>query len=164
MSEVDEELNLKMDTVRVSTRRTRAVMTTPPLPATFPPLPVDEMSWSANTHAAHKVISDLYAHAVRVIHQDETDPARLAFHINSLSTDALSLLQALAEDGGQENHALPGSWLIQCSRILGEAVWHLKSSTGNGQSRYAERKKCTSHLAHEGTVKICMFMYRVLSP
>lgn len=66
------------------------------LPPCFPSLPQPlSGQWSPNLRAAHESISSIYLHAVRVLNQEDSDPLRIAFHIDTISSDALSLLEAL---------------------------------------------------------------------
>jgi hypothetical protein len=98
-----------------------------PVPASFPPLSPSAL-WSGNVLTAHKIISDIYAHAIRAIRQDDTDSSRLAFHINALSSDTLSLLQGLESENGPQNRLTLNEWLANSTRVLAETVECLKSS------------------------------------
>lgn len=68
--------------------------------------------WSPNLRAAHEVISNIYSHAVRVLNQEDTDPLCVAFHIDTIVSDAFPLLIALKEESeSNPDQFLPADWL-----------------------------------------------------
>lgn len=101
------------------------------LPRQFPPLPEPPSShWHPNIRTAHATLASIYEHALRVLDQEDTDPLRLAFHIDTVSLDGLSLLQALEMEGQgnseqSESVSVPDDWLHLGASVLGKLVKQL---------------------------------------
>jgi hypothetical protein len=93
----------------------------------FPSLP-EPLSgrWSPNIRAAHATLCSIYEHAAQVLDQEDSDPIRVSFHIDTLSSDGLSILEALEAEGDHNpDECLPEDWLHNCASILGDLVVHL---------------------------------------
>jgi hypothetical protein len=104
-------------------------------PTTFLSLPSRDphKTWSANIHAAHRVICNLYRHASAVLHLEDADPAQVSFHINAVTSDALPILQAMEDeppslfsDASSESSRLPCEWLSAAAQQLGNLVVALR--------------------------------------
>ena len=70
------------------------------LPPTLPGLPyTSHHTWSANIQTAHQVLANIYHQAFTVTQQgDAADPLRLAFHIDTITSDAIPILSAIEEE------------------------------------------------------------------
>ena len=106
-------------------------------PPQFPPLPEPTSGqWSPNVRDAHETLAAIYEHAVRVFSQEDSDPTRIAYHIDALSSHGLSLLQALeAESDLNDDQYVPDDWLRDTGLLLGELVgnMHLLKEAATGQ-------------------------------
>lgn len=105
-------------------------------PERFPLLPsLVQATYTHNTITAHEVISDIYTRAVQVSKQADSDPLRIAFHIDAIISDALPLLSALEQE--QSNHHAPLSveWLQSCATFLAELVNHLREAADLGKGK-----------------------------
>lgn len=70
-------------------------------------------------------MSDIYRRGIRTLHQDDSEPFQLMFHIDAVSSDAVPLLQALEVE---PDHQISQSWLHDCAEILGQLVLHLREA------------------------------------
>ena len=108
------------------------------LPHAFPPLPEPPSGqWSPNIRTAHATLASIYKNTLNVLNQEDTDPLRLAFHIDSISFDGLSLLEALEMEGRNEGDSqpVPEDWLHLCASVLGDLVanFHQVKEAAGGQ-------------------------------
>lgn len=107
----------------------------PVVPNTFPYLPsrtLIQAPWSANILTAHDTLSDIYRHAYRILNQEDADPLQLTFHIETVSGDAIPLLEALARDPqGREMQ----DWLSYTAHLLGDLSVLLSAFRDNTQNR-----------------------------
>ena len=67
----------------------------------------------------------MYEHAVSTLNQEDTDPLRLAFHMDTLSSDGLALLQALEVEKEESDQCIPKMWLHNAASILGDVYAQL---------------------------------------
>ena|ERR1700722_9248836 len=99
------------------------------LPTAYPPLP-HPGSWSPNIQAAHQTLTDLYQNAFTILHLEDVEPLRIAFHIDSITADAIPILCAMETDGESEHSPpdsrLPEEWLQGGAQVLGELVVALR--------------------------------------
>ncbi|KAF7987119.1 hypothetical protein HWV62_321 [Athelia sp. TMB] len=86
---------------------------------------------------AHQIIDDIYTRALRVLRQDDSDPLRPHFHIDSISSDAIPVLEALERD--EELHMDGMSqWLEEVAAVLGHLVVHLHRAAKEMRGRSEE--------------------------
>lgn len=81
----------------------------PQPPASFPPLPPirpPRLGWSREVTLAHTRISGSYSTALKIIHEEDLDPARIRFHITRLMQSAFPLLDGLEAELVDE-----GEWI-----------------------------------------------------
>jgi hypothetical protein len=106
-------------------------------PAMFPPLP-PSLEPSANIEAAHRVLTDIYRHASVLLQQEDADPLRIAFHVDSITSDAIPVLCAMEREGGSEHSPtrLPEEWLQAGAQVLGELVVALQRKNGLARERF----------------------------
>ena len=94
------------------------------LPTSFPCLPPHDpdQPWSTNIQSAHEVLTDIYQHAFAVLGED-SDPLRVAFHVDMITADAIPVLHAMEMEGESEGalgvHRLPEEWLHMAAEIFG---------------------------------------------
>jgi hypothetical protein len=83
-------------------------------------------------HAASKLLGGIYARAIRVLEQDGPDPLQVSSLMDSISSDAVPILQAMEE----ENHlyGIPlqelADWLDWCAGLFGDMIAHLRNAKG----------------------------------
>jgi hypothetical protein len=109
-------------------------MATYDLPEVFPGLPGSpglNSSWAANVVRAHEVMCDVYRRAVRVLRQDDSESLQLMFHIDSISSDAIPLLEALEDSVAELGFQFPQPWLHNCAEIFGRLVLLLRETAKN---------------------------------
>ncbi|KIM59842.1 hypothetical protein SCLCIDRAFT_9868 [Scleroderma citrinum Foug A] len=85
--------------------------------------------WPAEVHEAYEVIKKTYDQAVCVLRSDSSsDPTRVTFHIDALSSTALPILEALIPSSiSYEDECLPIEWIVGVARLLGQAVQDLQA-------------------------------------
>lgn len=104
--------------------RLELFMSVPPKLPSLPEAPSGQ--WSPNVRAAHATLCSIYNHASQILNQEDNDPIRIAFHTDALSSDGLSLLQALESEGSRNpDQSLPDNWLHGCASIVGNLVLQL---------------------------------------
>jgi hypothetical protein len=106
----------------------------PALPTALPQLPscmLNQNPWSANILTAHDSLSDMYRRAHHILNKKDADPIQLTFHIDTISGDAIPLLEALAHDPqGLEMQ----DWLSHTAHLLGNISVLLSSFQHNLQN------------------------------
>jgi|ERR1700722_3567210 len=137
------------------------------LPTTFPPLP-HSRSWPANIQAAHQVLTDLYRNASAVLQLEDVDPLQIAFHLDSITSDAVPVLCAMEREGESEQHVgdpqLPEEWLHAGAQVLGELVNSLQHLRESARGRYVNLfHLIIIHIIHSYIVKILASQYRTPS-
>jgi hypothetical protein len=70
-------------------------------------------------------MSHIYRRAIRVLQQDDAEPLQLMFHIDSVSSDAIPLREALEGDDVELGFQFPQAWLYNCAEML---VLHLRET------------------------------------
>jgi hypothetical protein len=75
-------------------------------------------SGTANVIQAHEVMSDIYCRAIRVLQQNDVEPLQLMFHIDSVSSNAIPLLEALEGDDIEFEFQFPQAWLYNCAEMF----------------------------------------------
>jgi hypothetical protein len=100
------------------------------LPASFPYLPPHQQSWSANIQHAHQALVDIYSHTLTVLRQD-SDPLRIAYSIDMITSDAIPILTAMEKD----DHQLPEEWLHAGAILLGYLVVSLREAEARAKGR-----------------------------
>ena len=85
--------------------------------------------WPADVHNAYEVIKRTYDQAVCVLQSDSSsDPTRVAFHVDALSSTALPILEALIpSSASHEDECLPVEWIMGVGRLLGQVVQDLQA-------------------------------------
>jgi hypothetical protein len=99
------------------------------LPALFPllpQLPEGHERWSPNVLESHRTLSELYRHAKNVASQEDLDPLQVAFHVDSLTSDAIPILVALGSSDVLVETPLPEMWIISAAELLGDTVAELR--------------------------------------
>lgn len=106
-------------------------------PSHFPALPVNEnaIPWPAMVIAAHEAISDIYAHAARIARQEDSDPLRMIFHIDAITSNAIPVLSALESESNNGFFALSEKWLHDAALLFGDVVVALKKAADVGNVR-----------------------------
>jgi len=101
------------------------------LPTAFPPLPPSPtgQGWPSKYIEAHKIVSNIFDHAIQVLNQDKSDTSCIAFHMNAITSDALPLVEAFETEGASMSDCLPVEWIHTCARILGWTVLALQLCT-----------------------------------
>lgn len=112
------------------------------LPHDFHPLPtviVDgtRQVWPPQVTSAHEVLKNIYAHAVRISHQEEVDALQTAFHIDAISSNAIPLLSSIEQEVRGGSLAIPLEWLHQSARVMGNLVAGLRNQACLGEERFA---------------------------
>ncbi|KAI6012260.1 hypothetical protein PISMIDRAFT_25874 [Pisolithus microcarpus 441] len=118
----------------------------PALPQSLALFPccVSASSWPANVLTAHDMLSDIYYHALQVLNQEDADPLQLIFHLGAIDSDAIPLLQAIADDPvGNELQ----DWLKHTVALMGNIFIALSDYHNNNvQNRSSwtphEDRKC----------------------
>ena len=77
----------------------------------FPHIPQD--NYPINLITAHDAISQIYQHALQISACEDADPLQLSFHCDTITSDALPLLEAIGEDSG-----VTKDWLVAATTAL----------------------------------------------
>jgi hypothetical protein len=114
------------------------------LPTSFPPLPPSQagQGWPSNYLTGYQIISDIYNHAIQILHQDDSETSCIGFYINAIVSDALPLLEALETEGGSIAESLPSEWLHGSAMVLGWMVLALKSYREEVRQWYIVSSAC----------------------
>lgn len=98
--------------------------------ATFPTLPPNPQGWSPNVRNAHKILSEGYLHAIRILHQEDGDSVRLNLLCETIARDQLPLLVALEQEG------IDADWLHGCAHALGILTRDLSIAASAAEGTY----------------------------
>lgn len=104
-----------------------------PLPESlgqFPP--IHSVPWPANFLVAHDAISTIYRRALRVSNQEDADPLQLAFHHDTISHEAMPLLEAMGNDPVSTELV---DWLENTAMLLGRLCSRLSNYHENVRGR-----------------------------
>lgn len=94
-----------------------------PIPDHIPPLPSPQnsgfASWPANVVQSHKLLADLYGHALQALQTDVERPC-LQYHAETIMNDAFSLILAFEQGEGQFPALSP--WVQLVAQIFMEML------------------------------------------
>jgi hypothetical protein len=114
------------------------VMVLPALPALPGPWPIP--GWSANIQSAYQQLTSIFEHASSVLCHSDSDPLRIAFHINAIASDALPTLCAMEADSQSGPNAdepkLPQDWFSDIAYAFGTLTIALKQMKEQVQCGY----------------------------
>lgn len=97
----------------------------------LPALPECEHPWPQNIYAADGIIRNIYNGAIRMLRSNDAEPTRVAYHYDTLSSEALPLLEAIKSDSSDADHQLLHDWLLACASLVGEAAAMLEDISQN---------------------------------
>ncbi|KAI6013033.1 hypothetical protein EDC04DRAFT_2609426 [Pisolithus marmoratus] len=81
----------------------------------------------ADIHAAHETLKKMYNQGLFALHSDGfPDPTWVSFHINTLTSTALPILEALITSASHEDGYLPHEWVVGVARLIGQTVQDLQ--------------------------------------
>lgn len=106
------------------------------LPSNFPVFPRRsnlQPPWSPNLEAGWSILDGAYRRAQTILRQ-EADPIRLKYHVETLVTDMLPILEAMEADQVQEN--LPMEWLHSAAQAISLMVIHLQVAIDGADGMY----------------------------
>ena len=109
------------------------------LPDQLPQLssyPDPSQGWPANVYKACEIMSDIYHQAFHVLHQEESDPLQILFHIDSVSSDAISLLEVLENSEAELGFQFPREWLLYNAELFGKLVLYLHEAVKKMKTQF----------------------------
>ncbi|KAI6039377.1 hypothetical protein EDC04DRAFT_2895313 [Pisolithus marmoratus] len=116
----------------------------------FPPLPQHNCGrWQADILAAHETLKKMYNQALFVLHFDGfLDPTQVSFHIDTLTSTVLPILEALIPGANHEDGHLPHEWVVGVARLTGQTVqdlWDMAQVI----NAFKQQEVCTPELVTE---------------
>jgi hypothetical protein len=105
----------------------------------FPPLPPAsslDQPWSVNVTNAHRVLSESYTRACRVLFQ-ESDALQVKFHIDTLANDMVPILEAMEHAASEEG--IPQNWMMSAATALGSLVVSLRIMLDSLDGRFGSQ-------------------------
>lgn len=94
------------------------------------------MPWLATVLATHKYLRNVYDHAAHVLVTDGTDPVRITFHVDRISSNALRMLLELTSESELQANMLPIDRLQRVSLLFAEVKTGLQFLGANLKQKY----------------------------
>jgi hypothetical protein len=109
------------------------------LPYSFPllpDLPFGHERWSPNVLEGHRTLTGIYLLAYELTNQEDVDQLRVAFHVDTLTTDAIRILIALGDSEASDETPLPEAWILDAAKLLGDMVAVLRQVAELAKGKY----------------------------
>ncbi|KAJ7162513.1 hypothetical protein C8R46DRAFT_1222623 [Mycena filopes] len=90
-------------------------------PDVLPPLPPNNLPWSANVRTAYRVLNDAYTRALHALRQEDSDKLRYKLLSSNIIDNFVPVLEGLQAE-------VPRDWIDQCAQLLGPLVYELEVS------------------------------------